>query len=87
MNKRRKCDKNTSQYSKPSHTNLQGNWSAGFSVYRGKTDRHTHRQTETHTDRHTHRQTHTQTDTHTDRHTHRQTHTQTDVTELYIRFV
>ena len=43
MNKRRKCDKNTYQYSKPPHTNLQGNWSTGFSVYRGWTDTHTDR--------------------------------------------
>ena len=41
MNKKRKCDKNTSQYSKPSHRNLQGNWSTGFSVYRGWTDTQT----------------------------------------------
>ena len=46
MNKKRKCDKNTSQYSKPPHTNLQGNWSTGFSVYGGKTDRQTHTQTD-----------------------------------------
>ena len=41
MNKKRKCDKNTPQYSKPSHTNLQGNWSTGFSGYRGWMDTHT----------------------------------------------
>ena len=35
------CDKNTSQYSKPSHRNLQGNWSTGFGVYRGNIDRQT----------------------------------------------
>ena len=46
MNKKRKCDKNTPQYSKPSHTNLQGNWSTGFSVYRGWMDTHTHTQTD-----------------------------------------
>ena len=46
MNKKRKCDKNTPQYSKPSHMNLQGNWSTGFSVYRGWMDGHTHRQTD-----------------------------------------
>ena len=46
MNKKRKCDKNTLQYSKHSHTNLQGNWSTGFSVYRGWMDRHIHRQTD-----------------------------------------
>ena len=45
MNKKRKCDKNTPQYSKPPHTNLQGNWSAGFSVYRGWMDTHTDRRT------------------------------------------
>ena len=48
MNKKRKCDENTPQYSKPSHTNLQGNWSTGVSVYRGWMDTHTH--THTHTD-------------------------------------
>ena len=41
MNKKRKCDKNTPQYSKPSHTNLQGNCSTGFSVYRGWMDTQT----------------------------------------------
>ena len=47
MNKKRKCDKNTPQYNKPSHTNLQGNWSTGFSVYRdGQTHTHTHTQTD-----------------------------------------
>ena len=42
MNKKRKRDKDTPQYSKPSHTNLQGNWSIGFSVYSGWMDTHTH---------------------------------------------
>ena len=46
MNKKRKCDENTPQYSKPSHTNLQGNWSTGFRVYRdGQTHTHTDRRT------------------------------------------
>ena len=43
MNKKRKCDENTPQYSKPSHANLHGNWSTGFSVYR---DGQTHTQTD-----------------------------------------
>ena len=48
MNKKRKCDKNTPQYSKTSHTNLQGNWSTGLaSIEDGWTDGRTH----THTDR------------------------------------
>ena len=42
MNKKRKCDKNAPQYSKPSRTNLQGKWSKSFSVYRGWMDTHTH---------------------------------------------
>ena len=33
-------------YRNPLHTNLQGNWSTCFSVYRGWMDRHTHTQTD-----------------------------------------